>query len=131
MTTIAGKRATITAILLASMTTTIALATQLYQSPTLNYCIREFFDPSLYNWLSFENSCSESLSVTYIGYNPPHARSSADIGPGRKASTGLTKNEVAERGGFELYVCRSGYLPVDAADNYVSRTNVPYRCKGR
>jgi hypothetical protein len=131
MTTKTGKKATITVILLASMTATIALAAQRYQSPTFNSCIREFFDPSMYNWLSFGNSCSESLSVTYIGYNPPYARYSADIRPGQKTSTGLTRNEVAERGGFELYVCQSRYLPVDAADNYVSRTNVPFRCKER
>jgi hypothetical protein len=124
------KRASL-GILLASLTATVALAAQRFESPTFNHCIRQFYDPSMYNWLSFENACSETLSVTYIGYDPPYSRYSADIRPGQKSSTGLNRSEVAQRGGFELYICRSGYLPVDGANNYVSRTNVPFRCRER
>ena len=109
----------------------IAAAAQQYKSPTFNSCIRQFYDPQMYNWLSFQNDCSQSLAVTYIAVNSPYGGYSADLAPGRKASTGFTRDEVRQRGGFELFVCPSGYLPVDARDRYVSRPNTQFRCKQR
>src|SRR5262249_29154520 len=125
------NRTMIATIIAATLAVTAATAAQRYTSPRFNSCIHEFYDSSMYNWLAFENACGQRLSVTYIGYNYPYSSYAADINPGKKTSTGLTRREVDERGGFELYVCESGFLPVDASDQYVTRPNTQFRCKER
>jgi hypothetical protein len=116
-------------MVLAGLGFTSAATAQTYKSPIYNSCIRQFYDPDMYNWLAFENRCSEALSVVFIPYRPGYGGGAADIRPGRKTSTGHSRSEVDDKGGFELYVCPEDYLPVDAEDRYVTRVNTPFRCK--
>jgi hypothetical protein len=103
---------------------------QTYKSRNYNGCIRQFYDPNQYNWLGFENGCAEPLYVVYIAFNPGYGGSAMDPGPGRHESTGWSQREVAAKRGFQLYVCPQGYVPVDANNQYVSRVNTRFRCKG-
>ena len=122
----------IAVVLFTTMLGTFAATTtgaQKYQSPTFNSCIRQFYDASMYNWFSYENTCSQTLSITYIANKPPYGSYSADIRPGRKTSTGWDREEVDQRGGFFVYVCPENYLPVDGQDRFVTRPNVQFRCK--
>jgi hypothetical protein len=52
-----------------------------------------------------------------------------DLGPGRHASTELTRGEAQNNGGFELYVCPAGYIPFGPDDQYVTRVIPEFRCK--
>jgi hypothetical protein len=55
---------------------------QQYLTPEYNGCIRSFFDPALYNWLSYENTCSQSLSVVFVPNQPGHGGGGAmDLAP--------------------------------------------------
>src|SRR5947208_10077387 len=36
----------------------------------LSQCVREFYDPKEYNWLSFANECAEGVSIIYGVVNP-------------------------------------------------------------
>ena len=102
---------------------------QTYKTPEYNNCIRQFYDPNMYNWLSYENVCSVALSIVYIPFNPGYGGSGMDLAPGRNANTGYSQREVQGKGGFDLYVCPAGYIPVDANDRYVDRVNTRFRCK--
>ena len=102
---------------------------QTYKSPQWNGCIQQFYDRDVYNWLSFRNGCSESVTVVFIPNNPGYGGSSMNLGPGRKDNTGYSRSEVNAKQGFELYVCPYGYLNVDAEDRYVNRVNTRFRCK--
>jgi hypothetical protein len=103
-----------------------------YRSPAYNHCIRTFFDPNMYNWYSFENTCSEALSITFIPYSPGFGGGAVDyLGPGRATSTGNSREEMQRKQGYELYVCPTGFMPVDGSDRYVSRVNTMFRCRRR
>jgi hypothetical protein len=103
---------------------------QQYVTPEYNGCIRQFYDPTMYNWLAYENTCSQSLSVTFVPNQPGHGGGGAmDLRPGRHNSTGLSSREVRDNGGFELYVCPAGYLPVGPDGLYVTRVIPEFRCK--
>lgn len=103
---------------------------QQYVTPQYNGCIRQFYDPAMYNWLAYENTCSQSLSVTFVPYQPGHGGGGAvDLGPGRHSSTGLSRREVHDNGGFELYVCPAGYIPVGPDGRYITRVIPEFRCK--
>jgi hypothetical protein len=103
---------------------------QQYVTPEYNGCIRQYYDPNMYNWLSYENTCSQSLSVVFVANEPGHGGGGAmDLGPGRHNSTGLTRREVDSNGGFELYVCPAGYVPVGPDGQYVTRVIPQFRCK--
>lgn len=115
------------------LTGLIALAgpamAQEYRSPEWNGCIRQYYDRSMYGWLAFENTCGERLKVVYVPYNPGHGGSLKTLAPGRHDSTGYSRQEVDAKGGFELYICPDGYVPVDANNRYINRVNTPFRCK--
>ena len=117
------------------MTLLVLLSTaasgQEFVSPEFNNCVREFYDPAMYNWLSYENVCGHGISVVFIPYNPGYGGSEMDLGAGRHDSTGWNRREVQEKGGFELYICPAGYVPVDANNQYVNRVNTQFRCKRR
>lgn len=103
---------------------------QQYVQPEFNGCIRQYYDSHMYNWLAYENNCSQSLSVVFVPNGPGHGGGGAmDLGPNRHGSTGLSSNEVRANGGFELYVCPSGYIPVGPDDRYVTRVIPEFRCK--
>jgi hypothetical protein len=100
-----------------------------YRSPVYNHCIREFYDPEMYNWFSFENTCGEALSVTFVAINRGFGGAVSYLGAGRKTSTGDSREQVRSKGGYELYVCPAGFLPVDGNDHYVTRPNTRFRCR--
>jgi hypothetical protein len=112
------------------MLSTSAAFAQRYVSPTFNGCVHQFYDSQMYNWLAFENNCSESLNVTFVPYIAGHGGGGAmELRPGRHDSTGLSRREVGDNGGFELYVCPAGYIPVGPDDRYVTRVIPQFRCK--
>jgi hypothetical protein len=115
-------------VMLLMLLSTAAFA-QEYLSPEYSNCIREYYDPAMYSWLSYENVCGHGISIVYVPYNPGYGASQMDLGSGRHSSTGFDRHEVQEKGGFEVYVCPAGYVPVDANNNYVNRVNIRFRCR--
>ena len=57
---------------------------QEYLSPAYNNCVRESYDPAMYNWLSYENVCGHGISIVYIPYNPGYGGSQMDLGPAQQ-----------------------------------------------
>lgn len=106
-----------------------AALAQEYVRPEFNGCIRQYYDSHMYNWLAFENTCSQSLYIVFIPNSPGYGQSGMDLLPGRHGSTGYSRSEVDSKGGFELYVCPSGYVPVGPDNRYVSRVIPEFRCK--
>ena len=102
---------------------------QEYVRPEFNGCIRQFYDSSMYNWLAFENVCSQSLNIVFVSNLPGHGEGAMEVAPGRHGSTGYSRSEVQNKGGFELYVCPAGYIPVGPDNRYVTRVIPEFRCK--
>ena len=103
---------------------------QQYAPPIDASSVRQFYDPQTYNWLSFENTSSEGISITFIPKIPGHGGSLMELRPGSHGNTGRSAKEVEATGGFELYVCPLGYIPVDANNRYVNKTNTTdFKCK--
>jgi len=100
-----------------------------YKSPQWNHCIRQFYDPKMYNWLAFENTCGERLKILYIANNPGYGGSIMTLSPGRHDSTGYSRSEMSDKRGFELFICPADYNPVDANNRFVTRVNSQFRCK--
>jgi hypothetical protein len=104
-----------------------AAQAQQYATPQ-NACIREFYDPDSYNWLSYENTCDHGIYVSWVSPRPG-LNGSADIPPGGKVSTGWSASEIRAKGGIQAYPCPSHYVPVDANGNYITQPVSGYRCK--
>lgn len=102
---------------------------QQYVRPEFNGCVRQYYDSGMYNWLAFENTCSQSLNIVFVPNSPGYGGGAMDVGPGRHGSTGFSRSEVESKGGFELYVCPSGYNPVGPDNQYVTRVIPEFRCK--
>src|ERR1700722_4555446 len=95
-------------------------------------CIRGFWDPKFYSWLSFENQCGQAIHLSFVATSASDTfgMSSTDIAPGQASNTGWSQDEVNRKGGFALFVCPAGYVAVDASTGQtVSRSNQDYRCK--
>lgn len=99
------------------------------ESPRLNHCVSRVYDPAMYNWLAFENNCGESIHIVYVQNSPGYGGSAMTVRPGRKGNTGYSRREVDAKGGYELYVCPAGFIPVDARGRYVDRVNTLFRCR--
>lgn len=92
-------------------------------------CVREFYDPKMYNWISYENTCAEAIHITLVGISKPYS-GALDIKPGGHSSAGMTSNEVKAVGGLKSYACPANYVAVDDADRYIFRRPVDrYACK--
>ena len=115
-------------LLLLGATATGAFAQQ-FVRPEFNGCIRQYYDPNMYNWLAFENVCSQSLSIVYIPNSPGYGGSKMDLSPGRHSSTGFSRSEVQSKSGFELYVCPAGFIPVSMNNEYVNRVIPEFKCR--
>lgn len=107
-----------------------AAAQQYHPGAELDHCVRAFFDRDRYGWYSVENQCSETIQVVVVSGRPGWS-GAMTLRPHRKDNTGHSRSEVDRLGGFQLFVCRDGYNPVDAAGRYVSRASTQYRCKRR
>ena len=96
-------------------------------------CVHQFWDSTLYGWFAFRNDCGRPIFVTYIALSPEDhdGASGCDIDSGKSCNTGWSKSEVeAKGGGFDVYVCPKGYMPVDfATGQSIDKTNVKFVCK--
>lgn len=102
---------------------------QRHEIPALNSCIREFYDPGMYNYLSFKNNCSHSLTLVFVAKDGSGASGTMDLRPGGQDSVGKLAGRVPKIGDFQLYVCRSGNLPMDETGKVVSKPRANFECK--
>jgi hypothetical protein len=79
-------------------------------SPLSSSCISAFLDPNHYNWFSFQSSCTQTVSVTYVR-NGTNSTSEMDLSPGQTQTTGWSQSEAPQ--GFTIAVCPIGYVPWD------------------
>ena len=103
-----------------------------YLAPITQNCVREFWDPKFYNWLSFENDCGQAVHLTFIAKSPSDhfGPGAADLAAGQTTNTGWSQTEVAAKGNFTLFVCPAGSVAVDPNTNQaISSPNATYSCK--
>ncbi len=105
------------------------LVAQSHEIPALNSCIREFYDPGMYNYLTFKNNCSHSVTLVFVAKDASGATGTMELRPGAKDSVGKLKGHVPKVGGFQFYVCPSGYLPIDDSGHVVTKPLTSYKCK--
>jgi hypothetical protein len=94
----------------------------------MDYCIAAFYDPNMYIWLGYKNSCGAAVAVMYIS-GDGHHEGMLHIAAGGHGSTGRSASEATNAGGFESYSCPEGYVPVDSDGRYVTRPQTVFRCK--
>jgi hypothetical protein len=102
-----------------------------YVSPLPSTCIKSFWDPQFYNWLSYENDCSQPIYLEFI-FN--HATGwamtgSMNLAPGAHANTGRSNSDINQAGGMEFYVCPVGSLPVDLNGQLLQSNVSEFKCK--
>lgn len=118
--------------LAASVTLTIAIPSvshaQRHEIPPLNSCIKEFYDPEMYNYLTFKNTCAQSLTVVLIAKDGSGGGGTMELRPGGKDSVGRSAGKEPKPGSFELYVCPTGNIPVDDNNQLVSKPGSNFRC---
>jgi hypothetical protein len=102
-----------------------------YSMPLATSCVRRFFDPNTYNWLSFENNCGQAIYINYIPRRPGGwaMGGAVHLAPGDYNNTGLSSAEIKQSGGFDLYVCPTDSVPVDLNGNVFNVNVAQYRCK--
>jgi hypothetical protein len=102
-----------------------------YSTPLATSCVRQFWDPNTYNWLSFENNCGQAIYINYIPHRPGGwaMGGGMHLAPGSQNNTGLSSAEINQTGGFDLYVCPTDSMPVDLSGNAFNVNVTEYRCK--
>jgi hypothetical protein len=102
---------------------------QQYAQPQEN-CVTDFYDPTMYNWLSYRNQCGGTVHVQFVSNRPSGISGSMDLPAGGHSSTGYSASEVNAAGGVRRYVCPTGYLAFDTSGNMIMSTAVAqYVCK--
>jgi len=102
---------------------------QQYTQPVA-YCISDYYDPGMYNWLSYRNNCGTTVHVQFVSNRPSGISGSMDINPGGHEGTGYTATAVNAAGGVRRYACPAGYLAFDLAGKMIMNTAVDqYSCK--
>ena len=97
--------------------------------PSPTNCVKSFYDPNYYNWLAYQNVCSEAIHINYICRSCGERMGSAmELAPGRKQSTGLSGPEVKKKGGIAYAVCREGYHAVNPNGDWW-QPNQQYMCR--
>jgi hypothetical protein len=105
---------------------------QSHQVHTLNNCISEFYDPGMYNYLTYKNNCSQSVTIVFVAKDGSGAGGTMDLRPGASDSVGtLADGVVPKVGGFQLYVCQAGYMPVDEKNKIVNKPQTIFRCQSK
>lgn len=104
---------------------------QRHEIPKLTSCIREFYDPEMYNYLTYKNTCTESLTVVFVAKDRSGVTGSMDLRPGAKDSVGKLNGTTAKVGGFELYVCPVGSTPVDDNNQAVTKPETAFHCQAK
>ena len=102
------------------------LQAQTYVQPTYNGCITQS-NGSL--GITFNNSCNISLSVQFVPMNGTGLGGQSDVRPGGSQGTGFTNDDKRNSGGWELYICPTGYVAVDGSDRPVNQPGVNFQCK--
>ena len=100
-----------------------------HEIPAFNSCIREFYDPGMYGYLTYKNNCSHSLTVVFVAKDGSGASGTMDLRPGGQDSIGKLAGRIPKIGEFQLYVCRSGDMPVDDTGKVVSKPRTSFQCK--
>jgi hypothetical protein len=102
-----------------------------YSTPLATSCVRQFWDPDNYNWLSFENNCGQAIYVNYIPHRPGGwaMGGGMNLAPGNHNNTGLSSADINQTGGFDLYVCPTDSVPVDLSGKVFNVNVAQYRCK--
>ncbi len=98
-------------------------------APNATQCVREYYDRNNYNWLTYENTCSQAIHITLVGRDRSYT-GGLDLGPGRHDGPGMTAQEVRGVGGMEAYACPAHYAAVDADGELIRTEPVSgFRCK--
>jgi hypothetical protein len=119
----------ITATALLTIVNAESAFAQRHEIPAFNSCIREFYDPGMYDYLTYKNNCSQSLTVVFVAKDGSGAGGTMDLRPGGQDSIGKLAGRVPKIGDFQLYVCRSGDMPVDNSGKVVSKPRASFQCK--
>jgi hypothetical protein len=100
--------------------------------PAINSCIKEFYDPGMYNYLTFKNSCSQTLTIVFVAKDGSGATGTMELRSGASDSVGRSADgAVPKVGEFQLYVCQAGYLPVDENNKIVNKPKTNFRCQSK
>ncbi len=116
------------AVVIFTLASSFVISAQRHEIPALNSCIKEFYDPEMYNYLTFKNTCSQSLTVVLIAKDGSGGGGTMELRPGGKDSVGRSAGKEPKPGSFELYVCPTGNIPVDDNDQLVSKPGSNFRC---
>ena len=93
-----------------------------------NACLSEFYDPATYNWLSIQNTCSSTITVTWILADNTGGAGTWTIAPGSKWNTGDDSTYINQHGGLHYYACPGSAYAVNTSGQ-VFFTNVSsYLC---
>lgn len=101
---------------------------QRHEIPTLNSCIKEFYDPEMYNYLTFRNTCAQSVTLVYIPKDGSGTGGTMDLRPEGKDSIGKTEGKTPQLGSFEFFVCPAGQMPMDESNKVVSKPASKFHC---
>src|ERR1700761_5840215 len=87
---------------------------QNHTEPAVNSCIKEFYDPGMYHYLTFKNNCSQTLTIVFVAKDGSGATVTMELRSGASDSVGRSADGVVPKiGAFQLYICPAGYMPVD------------------
>ncbi len=95
---------------------------------SLQHCLRAFYDPNRYNWLTLENTCSVGIHVVFRS-RTGYSSGSVELNPGRSSSTGSSRREVEQVGGLAYAVCPLGSSPRTADGRYWDNATAAYHCE--
>jgi len=95
---------------------------------TQNACVQQYLDASEFHTVAFRNICGGPIYVVWMSQSPGF-KGSMDIGTGMHASTGKLAKDIQLFGGLAIFACFKGYVPVDAANQPVTRPTTVFRCK--
>jgi hypothetical protein len=97
-------------------------------------CVSQSFDgPN--GWVNFHNGCSVPVSVMACYKAGPYGCITVRVRSGSSNSGYDTRSELAAHGDFELYICRSSFVAVDANDLPIASEavsaadGIQFRCK--
>ncbi len=115
----------------ASFSSAQATSQSSYLAPLSASCVKTYPDPQYYNWLSFQNVCTQPIYVSYI-YRQPTGWAMGggmNLAPNAHQNTGNSALEANNAGSMLLYVCPANSVPVDLNGNTFTTNVAHYRCK--
>ena len=79
--------------------------------------------------LNIQNNCSQSLTIVFVAKDGPGTSGTMDLRPGGQDSVGKLGGRLPKVGGFQIYVCRSGYIPVGEDGKVVKKPRANFQCQ--